>query len=130
VEAKNLIRISFLVKRPISSLPGMGGIIARDSIGGEQFQYRTADPIASYSRVILYRKAPADGSFNVTLGLAGYGEAYFDDFRVEFVEADAAEDRSNVATTPPRRNNPQPRSPDPSLPAAATDPGEARLRRR
>ena len=31
---------------------------------------------------IWIRKAPAAGTFNVTLGLAGYGEAYFDDFRV------------------------------------------------
>ncbi|HKM54095.1 MAG TPA: hypothetical protein VJY33_11860, partial [Isosphaeraceae bacterium] len=117
-------------ERPIASLPGMGGIIARDSIGGEQFQYRTADPIPAYSRVILYRKAPADGSFSVTLGLAGYGEAYFDDFRVELVEADVAEDHSNLATTPPRRGSAQPRLPDPSLPAAATDPAGSRVRRR
>ena len=29
---------------------------------------------------------PSDGAFTVTLGLAGYGEAYFDDLRVEAVE--------------------------------------------
>ena len=66
----------------------MGGIIVRDSLGGEQLQYRTSDPIPSFSRVVIYRKAPTDCSFTVTFGLAGYGEAFFDDFRVELVEAD------------------------------------------
>lgn len=86
VEANNLIRISVLVKRPIASVPGQGGIIVRDSIGGEQLQYRAAEPTARFSRIILYRKAPADGEVSVTFGLAGYGEAEFDDFRVELVE--------------------------------------------
>jgi hypothetical protein len=88
VESNNLIRISVLVKRPLPSVPGAGGIIVRDSIGGEQFQYRTSGPIATYSRIILFRKAPADGTFTVMLGLAGYGEAFFDDLRVEVVERD------------------------------------------
>ena len=100
VEAKNLIRISVLVKRPIASTPGMGGIIVRDSIGGEQFQFRTSDAIPSFSRVVLYRKAPVDGSFTVTLGLAGYGEAFFDDFRVELVEADEGQRRSQPRQPP------------------------------
>ena len=100
VEAKNLIRISVLVKRPIASTPGMGGIIVRDSIGGEQFQFRTSDADPAFSRVVLYRKAPADGSFTVTLGLAGYGEAFFDDFRVELVEADEGQPDPDLASRP------------------------------
>ena len=44
VEANNLIRISVLVKRPYLSPGGLGGIIVRDSIGGEQFQFRTSGP--------------------------------------------------------------------------------------
>ena len=70
VEANNLIRISVLVKRPYPSAGGLGGIIVRDSIGGEQFQFRTSGPIPSFSRVVLFRKAPADGTFTVMLGLA------------------------------------------------------------
>lgn len=89
VEANNLIRISVLVKRPIASVPGAGGIIVRDSIGGEQLQFRTTAALPQFSRVVLYRKAPADGEITVTFGLAGYGEAEFDDFRVELVEGDA-----------------------------------------
>lgn len=132
VQAKNLIRISVLVKRPIASAPGMGGIIVRDSIGGEQFQFRTSDPIASFSRVVIFRKAPSDGKLTVTLGLAGYGEAFFDDFRIELVEADddAATHKPDVALEPSNRRTRQPSPPDPSLPATATNPADARRQRR
>jgi hypothetical protein len=128
VQAKNLIRISVLVKKPAPSAPGMGGIIVRDSIGGEQFQYRTSDPIPSYSRVVLYRKAPADMEFTVTLGLAGYGEAFFDDFRVELVEADDEPAGSEFANRPASRRASQstPTPPDPSLPSTAASPAETR----
>ena len=86
VRANNLMRISVLVRRPITSAPGAGGIIVRDSIGGEQLQFRSTDLITNWSRVVLYRKAPTDCELTVTLGLAGYGEAWFDDFQVELVE--------------------------------------------
>jgi hypothetical protein len=133
VQAKNLIRISVLVKRPIASTPGMGGIIVRDSIGGEQLQFRTSDPIPSFSRVVIYRQAPADGTFAVTLGLAGYGEALFDDLRVQLVEADEAPDapeRADIARAPASRRAGQPTNPDPSLPPTGTSPSGARTRRR
>ena len=128
-DAKNLIRISVQVKRSIASTPGMGGIIVRDSLGGEQLQYRTSDPIPSFSRVVIYRKAPTDCSFTVTFGLAGYGEAFFDDFRVELVEADEASSGSDIAQAPANRSARQPPSPDPSLPSTATSPSGSRTRR-
>ena len=128
-DAKNLIRISVQVKRSIASTPGMGGIIVRDSLGGEQLQYRTSDPIPSFSRVVIYRKAPTDCSFTVTFGLAGYGEAFFDDFRVELVEADEASSGSDIAQAPANRSARQPPSPDPSLPPTATSPSGSRTRR-
>jgi hypothetical protein len=130
VEAKNLIRISVLVKRSIASTPGMGGIIVRDSIGGEQFQFRTSEPIPAFSRVVLYRKAPEDGTFTVTLGLAGYGEAFFDDFRVELVEADDGQPDPDLASRPARRAGSQPPSPEPSLPSANAGRGDKPPRRR
>ena len=89
-----------LVKRPYGEPGGLGGIIVRDSIGGEQFQYRTSGPLPSFSRVLLFRKAPADGTFTVTLGLAGYAEAYFDDFRVEVIEQDAGPPDGRNCSTP------------------------------
>jgi hypothetical protein len=110
----------------------MGGIIVRDSIGGEQFQFRTSDPIPSFSRVVLYRKAPIDGKLTVTLGLAGYGEAFFDDFRVELVEAGdgpALQER-DVASEPSNRRPGQPLLPDPSLPSTTTNNLDAKRQRR
>ncbi len=117
VQANNLIRISVLVKRSNATTPGLGGVIVRDSIGGEQFQFRSTDPIPGYSRVVLYRKAPNDMKFSVTLGLAGYGEVYFDDFRVQVMEADprfVAPD-PNLVRNPGRRTS-TPGIPDPRLP--------------
>jgi hypothetical protein len=135
VEANNLIRISVLVRRPVKSEPGMGGIIVRDSIGGEQFQFRTSGPIPSFSRVVLFRKAPASGTFHVTLGLAGFGEAYFDDFRVEVIEE--APLRGSESVDPglaqgrqPSRTSGAPSLPDPSLPAAASRPVDSRRQQR
>jgi hypothetical protein len=133
VQAKNLIRISVLVKRSIASNPGMGGIIVRDSIGGEQLQFRSPDPIPAFSRVVMYRKAPADTTLTVTLGLAGYGEAYFDDLKVELVEAEedrGTGDEGEIAQKPRGRNTRQPANPDPSLPSTATNPSASPTRRR
>ena len=103
VERNNLIRISVLVKRMFPSAQGIGGVIVRDSIGGEQFQFRTSEAIPEFTRVLLFRKAPGDGTFTVTLGLAGYGEAFFDDLRVEVVEEDNAVAAPDLARGPTRR---------------------------
>ncbi len=118
--ADNLIRISVLIKRPFQSAPGLGGIIVRDSIGGELLQYRTSGPIPGWSRVILFRKAPADGDYTVTLGLAGYGEAYFDDLRVEVIEEKPRAGNGSIARGRPRERLDSPENPDPSLPAPAS----------
>ena len=134
VEANNLIRISVLVKRPYASALGLGGIIVRDSIGGEQFQYRTSAPLPSFSRVVLFRKAPSDASFTVTLGLAGYAEAYFDDLRVEVIEEGNGEEGNGDAVpnlVQERRqgqNRRSPRLPASTLPAAASRPTDSRPR--
>ena len=129
VDAKNLIRISVQVKRSFASTPGMGGIIVRDSLGGEQLQFRTSDPIPAFSRIVIYRKAPTDCSFTVTFGLAGYGEAFFDDFKVELVEADESPSGADLAQTPANRSARQPSVPYPSLPSTATSPSGSRTRR-
>jgi len=131
VETNNLIMISVLVKRVWPSAPGLGGVIVRDSIGGEQFQFRTSGPIPQYSRVLLFRKAPADGTFTVTLGLAGYGEACFDDFSVQVIEQDTARVGPDVVKRRPRgRTGTSPGLPDPALPAAASRPADSRRQQR
>ena len=118
------------MKRSVASFPGVGGVIVRDSIGGEQFQYRSRDPIPDYSRVVLYRKAPADGTFTVTLGLAGYGEAFFDDLRVEVIE-EATRYADPGLVQGRRRANATPGLPDPRTPAdSASRPLDARRQQR
>ena len=123
VERNNLIRISVLIKRVFPTAAGAGGVIVRDSIGGEQFQFRSAAPIPEFQRLLLFRKAQADGTFTVTLGLAGYGEVYFDDLKVEVVEQDdgrAAPDL--VRRTDSDRPMRAPRAPDPSVPEETAEP--------
>jgi hypothetical protein len=68
--------------------------------------------------VVLYRKAPADGTFHVTLGLAGYGEAYFDDFRVQVIQEDIPYRPVDPGLVQGRRpTGASPRMPDPRVPA-------------
>ena len=128
VQANNLIRVSVLVKRSNATIAGLGGVIVRDSIGGEQFQFRSSDPIPGFSRVVLYRKAPADMTFSVTLGLAGYGEVFFDDFQVQVMEADSRFEAPdpNLVHQPGRRTS-TPGLPDPRQPVqSASRPGTGR----
>ncbi len=107
VKAGQFLRISVMILRRLYTPEGAGGVIVRDSIGGEPLQYVANDAIPEASKLILYRRVPADGEFSVTLGLAGYGDVYFDDFRVERIEAAAVS--PNVAASPmptPRRAAP------------------------
>ncbi len=121
VAANNLIRISVLIRQPYPTPGGRGGVIVRDTIGGEAFQFRSPGPIPTYTRVVLYRKAPADGAVRVLLGFAGFGEADFDDLRVEVIEDEGVE---AVPVDPGlveggRRRNSLPQPPDPREPPAA-----------
>ena len=119
VKAGQFLRISVFVRRPLFTPEGAGGVVVRDSIGGEALQWITNDPIPTKSKVVLYRRVPADGEFTVTVGLAGYGEAYFDDLSIERVEAagsasPAAADVARRADAPPpaaaRSNATRPRA--------------------
>ena len=84
VGARQVYRISVMAKTSNQSVPGAGGLIIRDSIGGERLQFRTHDALAmDWFEVVYYRRAPADGTMTVTLGFAGYGYAAFDDFKIE-----------------------------------------------
>ena len=47
-------------------------------------------PYLSSSGFSCSAGAPGNGTFTVLLGLAGYGDALFDDLRVEVVEQDDA----------------------------------------
>ena len=121
VQAKNLIRISVLVKRPIASTPGMGGIVVRDSIGGEQFQFRTSDAIPAFSRVVLYRKAPVGREIHRHPRPGGLRRGVLRRLPRRAGGGRRRAGHSEVATTH-RPREPHPSPPDPSLPAAATIP--------
>ena len=119
VRAGEFFRISAHVRRMIGSSPGAGGLVIRDSIGGEALQFVSSAPIPALTKVVLYRRASADGELSVTLGLAGYGEAFFDDVSVERVEsapspeaapAPAAEAASVARLPRPRRPDVAPSS--------------------
>ena len=84
-------------------------MIVRDSIGGETLQFRTTDPIPELSRVVLYRRVPTDGELSVTLGLAGYGDVFFDDLKIEPVVS-IPPSISQAVDAPPSPHSPDPPS--------------------
>jgi len=106
VRAGQFLKVSVDVLRAVQTPEGYGGLIIRDSIGGEALQFVSNEPIPKRTKVILYRRAAADGDFTVTLGLAGYGEAYFDDLSVQRVEAAPTGPTPDVARSPRTRSVP------------------------
>jgi hypothetical protein len=100
VKAGQFLRISVLVRKANPTPPGAGGLIVADSIGGETLQYRSLAAFPKFKKVVVFRRAPSDGAFTVTLGLAGYGEAYFDDLQVEAVEQYGEAPPSDLAGRP------------------------------
>jgi hypothetical protein len=126
VGAHQLIRIRVMIKMAIPSPAGVGGVIVRDSIGGEALQFRQTDPIPDWRELVLYRRAPTDGQLTVTLALAGFGWVEFDDLRIDrVVQEMPAGEPAEIA------RRPQPRQPDAALPprasanAGATSPARA-----
>ncbi len=120
VRAGQFLRISVMVKKANPTPPGAGGVIISDSIGGEPLQFRSDHSFPTFKRVVLFRRAPSDGVLTVTLGLAGYGEIYFDDFRAEAIEQYGPALPSDLAGRP-RLRHPEY---DPS-PSTATRPHSA-----
>jgi hypothetical protein len=68
VRAGQFLRYSVLVQKSYQSVAGAGGIIIRDSIGGEPLQFRTSNPLGELTRLVFYRRVPTDSLFTVTLG--------------------------------------------------------------
>ncbi len=110
VEEGQFLRVSVLVKRTRPTVEGVGGVVVRDSIGGEAFQFVSNEPMGKMTKVILYRRVPQNGDFTVMLGLAGYDSVFFDDFRVERVETSAPNAPADVVRAPrPRQTTVPPR---------------------
>jgi hypothetical protein len=106
VGAHQLLRISVKVKMPRLIPAGGGGLIVRDSLGGEALQFRSTNPIPDWSEVILYRRAPADGTITVTLGLAGLAEAQFDDLSIQPIVSVPSLDESEPGAPAPKPPRP------------------------
>ncbi|GIW87373.1 MAG: hypothetical protein KatS3mg108_1697 [Isosphaeraceae bacterium] len=125
------IRVKYRLLRSIGSAGG--GLIVRESIGGTPLQFRTTEPNAAWRELVLYRRVPEDGGVSITLGLAGPGEALFDDLRIESLrhadstpEHDPGPDSSRrepiaALDSQPSRSTttPRPAVPSASLPVGA-----------
>lgn len=73
-------RVSFWAKvQNISSTAD--GALVFDSVGSEPLSVRLYG--GGWQQYHLYRPIPADGKLTVTMALTGFGEAYFDDLRIE-----------------------------------------------
>jgi hypothetical protein len=88
-----LVRITGWVRLPTSVAASADGALVYDSAGGEPLAIRLTGAIPKWKQFTLYRKVPATGTINVTMALTGIGTAYFDDVRIEPLQA---------ATTAPR----------------------------
>jgi hypothetical protein len=104
VEAAQLVRIRVKVRMPRALPAGSGGVIIRDSLGGEALEFRQTEAINNWTEVVLLRRVATDGDLTVTLGLAGFGDAYFDDLRIDRLEKTRSTKKTNsdqnVARTP------------------------------
>ncbi len=112
VKANHLVRIRVLVKMPREIAPGAGGLIVRDSLGGEQLQLKLTSAVRDWSEVVLYRRVPSDGELSVLLGLSGYGVALFDDLRIDVLGNTGSDPSSPTLPDPsPLARRPQPTAP-------------------
>ncbi len=130
VKKNEMYRIAMHIYAPSPSVPGAGGVIVRDSITGERFQYRITQQVNDWYELILYRKMPRDGKMSLTLGYAGYGDAYFDNVRIQALgesnEATAANEGTRRERRPSRPEaNPEADGPPPLEAEPAAEPANA-----
>jgi hypothetical protein len=81
-----LVRISGWVRLPYPTLASPDGALLYDSAGGEPLAIRWTKQ-TKWKQFTLYRQVPASGMINVTLALTAIGKVYFDDIRIEPLEA-------------------------------------------
>jgi hypothetical protein len=105
VKKHQFLRISARLRTDRETPAGGGGLIVRDSIGGSWLQFRQSKAIPKWSRIVLYRRAPADGDLTVTIGLAAtFGDLYIDDLRVERAVSPGAYRAPSPTPEPPSTN--------------------------
>jgi hypothetical protein len=84
-----LVRITGWVRVPKPIAASVDGALLYDSAGGEPLAVRVPEA-KKWRQFTLYRKVPATGTINVTMALTGIGTAYFDDVRIEPLQAPTA----------------------------------------
>ncbi|MEI7922534.1 MAG: hypothetical protein WCJ40_11540 [Planctomycetota bacterium] len=117
VSPREMIRIRVKVRMPRPQQPGAGGLVVEDSLGGPSLAFRRTKAIPEWSEIVLYRRAVSETSMTVTLGLAGDGDLFFDDLRVERLTENAPLNKDRVAI-----RDGQPTTggvPEPGVPVAA-----------
>lgn len=77
------------MKVPKPIVASADGAMLFDSAGGEPLAVRQV-AATPWRQFTLYRRVPANGQVNVTLGLTGIGAVYFDDVRIEPLSPGAA----------------------------------------
>jgi hypothetical protein len=83
-----LVRISGWVRIPSGGISAStDGALIYDNAGGEPLAIRLTSEIPDWKQFVLYRKVPPTGTINVTLALTGIGSVYFDDVRIEPLQA-------------------------------------------
>lgn len=90
-----LVRISAWVRIPKPISASADGALIYDSAGGEPLAVRMSGEIKQWRKMSLYRRVPSTGAITVTLALTGIGKVFFDDVRIEPLEAGGAPGNGN-----------------------------------
>jgi hypothetical protein len=78
-----LVKISGWMRIPKAIGATTDGALFYDSAGGEPLAVRQIQATKGWKQYTLYRRVPASGTIQVTLGLMGLGKVYFDDVKIE-----------------------------------------------
>jgi hypothetical protein len=84
-----LVRISAWLRIPRPITASTDGALLYDSAGGEPLAVRVTG-VTQWKQVTLFRKVPPSGTISMTLALTGVGTAFFDDVRIEPLQANPA----------------------------------------
>jgi hypothetical protein len=80
------VKVSAWIRIPKTLTATSDGALIYDSAGGEPLAYRLHDA-TGWALITLYRRVPASGMINVTLALTGIGAVYFEDIKIEPMQA-------------------------------------------
>ncbi|MBI1325353.1 hypothetical protein GC170_19485 [bacterium] len=125
VNPREMIRIRVKVRMPRPQQPGAGGVVVEDSLGGPALAFRSSAAVPEWSEVVLYRRVVDETSMTVKLGLAGDGDAFFDDLRVERLTENAPIAADRIAAAPAGSTPAQPAEAAPAEAAEEQPPAAA-----